>query len=66
MTYQQLLERLQALAPEQLAQDVTVYDMNNEETYSLGDCDVNGEEGPEIDGPGNVLDDGHFYLVRTF
>lgn len=66
MTYADLLQRLQTLTPEQLQQDVTVYDMDDEETYALNDCDVVGEEDEQIDGPAGVLDDGHFYLVRTF
>lgn len=66
MQYRDLLKRLQGLTDEQLNQDVTVYDMDNDETYALGDCDVVGEEGEQVVGPDGVLDDGHFYLVRTF
>lgn len=66
MNYQQLLERLQSLTPEQLLQDVTVYDTDSDETYALNACDVTGEEADNVTGPQDVLDDGHFYLVRTF
>lgn len=66
MTYAKLLERLQALTQEQLAQDVTVYDMDSDETYALQDMDVAGQERAGMAAPDGVLDDGHFYLVRTF
>ena len=33
MTYQELLNQLQQLNPEQLNQDVTIYDADNDEYY---------------------------------
>jgi hypothetical protein len=65
VTYAELLARLQTLTQEQLAQTVTVYDVNDDETYGLQDCDVNGEEEEGCVGPQDTLDPGHFYLVRT-
>jgi len=65
MTYAKLLQRLQQLTPEQLAQDVTVYDVSSDETYAVQDHSVGGEEAPDEVTPAGVLDDGHFYLVRT-
>ena len=67
MTYADLLATLQTLTPEQLAQDVTVFDMDNEETYALNDSDITGQEDEQTIRPeSDVLDPGHFYLVRTF
>ena len=63
LTYAQLLEQLQKLTPEQLAQTVTVYNLDNDETFGMLGADVTGQEDeqdlrPERD----VLDLGHFYL----
>lgn len=66
MTYADLLKVLQKLNPEQLQQDVTVYDADDDETYALNAHDVVGNEAEGVEGPAGVLDDGHFYLVRTF
>ena len=67
MTYADLLAKLQTLTPAQLGQDVTVFDTDNEETYSLHDSDITGQEDEQTIRPeSDVLDLGHFYLVRSF
>ena len=63
LTYAQLLDQLQTLTPEQLAQTVTVYNLDNMETFGMLGADTTGQEDeqdlrPERD----VLDEGHFYL----
>lgn len=64
LTYGQLLERLYELTPEQLQQTVTVYSMDSDETFGMLDTDVVGQEDPQDVRPeGDVLDQGHFYLV---
>ncbi len=64
MKYADLLVALNKLTPEQLAQDVTVYDADADETYALNDSSIVGQE-EQVAGPEGVLDDGHFYLVRA-
>ena len=63
LTYGQLLEKLYELTPEQLTQTVTVYNLDNMETFGMLGADITGQEDeqdlrPERD----VLDLGHFYL----
>lgn len=53
MTYRELLEQLQKLSPEQLGQDVTVYDFDGAEFYPASflpsvHTDVLDEEHPVI------------------
>ena len=58
MNYRQLLEELQQLNEEQLAQDVTVYVSGVDEYYALRpDYPV------AISETDDVLDGDHFYLV---
>lgn len=58
MTYGELLELLQRLSPEQLAQTVTIYHVNDDEFHPLqGDHLMVADE--EID----TLDPGHLYLA---
>ena len=58
MNYRQLLEELQQLNEEQLAQDVTVYVSGVDEYYALrSDYPV------AISETDDVLDGDHFYLV---
>lgn len=64
LTYAQLLERLQTLNAEQLQQTVTVYNLDNDETFGMLDTDVAGQEHPQDLRPEqDVLDRGHFYLI---
>ena len=63
LTYGQLLEKLYELTPEQLTQTVTVFNLDNMETFGMLGADITGQEHeqdlrPERD----VLDSGHFYL----
>jgi hypothetical protein len=57
MTYQQLLEQLQSLSPERLADTVTVLDPYTEEFTAIIDTDVINEEIYD------QLDPDHFYLI---
>ena len=57
MTYQQLLEQLQSLPPERLADTVTVLDPYTEEFTAIIDTDVINEEIYD------QLDPDHFYLI---
>ena len=64
LTYGQLLERLYELTPEQLQQTVTVYNLDNDETFGMLDTDTAGQEHPQDVRPEqDVLDAGHFYLI---
>ena len=55
MTYQQLLEQLSMLSPEQLNQTVTFHDEFDEEYYPVARTDVTDED--------DILDAGHFILI---
>ena len=58
MKYRELLDELQQLNEEQLAQDVTVYVSEQDEYYALrSDYPV------AISEANDVLDEDHFYLV---
>ena len=59
MTYEELREHLNALNPEQLAQDVTVYVSGVDEYYPLQPNDPVGEA---TFAHCDQLDSGHFYL----
>lgn len=59
LTYEQLLERLQALPPERLADNVSVVILGDDEVFPATDTDV-VKAGSDLDG---VLDVGHFYIV---
>jgi hypothetical protein len=54
LTYKGLLDRLQSLTPEELAQTVTVFVGSQDEYYSVPSVDVTNEA--------DVLDKGHLYL----
>lgn len=55
MNYQQLLNQLQLLTPEQLQQTVTVYLQNEDEYFAIDSTDTTLED--------DVLDEGSFILV---
>lgn len=56
LTYQQLLERLQALPPERLADNVTIHD--DSLLYEFLPA-----KGTDFQKGDDILDDGHFYIV---
>jgi hypothetical protein len=60
ITYKDLLENLQAMTPEQLNQNVTVYVSGVDEFYSLVQDYPIAVAQPENN---DVLDPGHTYLV---
>ena len=55
MTYQQLLEQLSMLSPEQLKQTVTFHDDFDDEYYPVTGTDVTDED--------DILDAGHFIVI---
>lgn len=59
MTYSELLQELNKLTPEQLAQDVTVYLSETDEFFAV----VPDFPWCESDDSCDVLDAGHKYLV---
>ena len=63
LTYAQLLEKLYKLTPEQLGQTVTVFNLDNMETFGMLGADTTGQEHEQDLRPEEgVLDLGHFYL----
>jgi len=56
MTYKQLLQDLQALAPERLNDTVTVFDPYTEEFIAV-------VHGVECDDVIDALDDGHYFMT---
>ena len=56
MTYQDLLKYLHTLSPEELEQDVTIYDSYNDEFFQVRKCSRNQNET-------DVLDVGHVFLT---
>jgi hypothetical protein len=59
-TYRDLLAHLQTLAPEQLDQDVTVFDLDTDEYRPLFKHNPIGVATAETN---DVLDTGHVYLI---
>lgn len=59
MTYWELLEQLTGLDDEQLNLDATIYDIINDESNSIISLEISD---PSKDN-GDVLDEGHPYLV---
>ena len=59
LTYRQLLERLQALPPERLEDNVTIAVLGDDDAHPASDTGI-VTDGSDLDG---VLDVGHFYIV---
>jgi len=55
ITYRELLEELKKLSEEHLDDNVTTYDMYDDEFYPVDGWGIQDED--------DVLDEGHFYLT---
>jgi hypothetical protein len=64
MKYADLLAKLNTLTPKQLEHEVTVFDVDRDEIYTLHDWAIMGT-GPddECRPPDDSLEDGDFYLT---
>lgn len=63
LTYQKLLNILQALPEEQLNQTVTIFNVETSDCWGINGLDITGEENEQDSRPEeDVLDNGHVYL----
>lgn len=63
MTYKELLEKLNALPPERLDDDVTIVDGLDDEVIPVIGSGISGVASPFDEDVSDVLDKGHFYLL---
>jgi hypothetical protein len=64
LTYQNMLDHLLKLSPEQLKMNATVYDADNDELHPVNCFAITGQEDEQDVRPeDDVLDDQHPYLM---